>query len=132
MEKPSPKRKRSSAVAAFEIGNYRKLRRPQRTLAGTEAPVDSVYRIIDVFPIKGRNGRTFLYRLAQVSVHGRTMDLRSKRFLLELTQWRLKHHTRVACLVSLPKARAQPSGRVKVTRLVSAEVMTSRRKVAVS
>lgn len=131
MDNKARKRRRASAVAAFEIGDYRKIRRPQRTLAGTEAAVDRVYRIIDISPIQGRCGRTFLYRLAEVSVHGRALNLRSRKFLLELTQWRLKHHTRTACLVFMPnnKRAARPDGQHRRTRVVSADVVSSRRQL---
>ena len=123
------RKSKPEAVASFCVGEYRKLRRTQPTLAGTDASVDSLYRIVAVSPLQGAQGPTFLYRLAEVSPGGEPVNLVSKEHSLELTQWKLKHHTREACLFSSPPTKlSSPSqtDRHTSTSVLSGEAVSSR------
>ena len=78
----------------FQIGEERLLRRPLTTIGGAEVMPDTRIRVLSVESVEGEQGQTYLYRLCVVSEDEGAGDMADPNKQLELSQIRLKSHSR--------------------------------------
>lgn len=95
-KKEAPKVKQESRPSRplFEIDDERKLRRPQMTMAGTMALPDDVFQVIEIEPVQGWYGPTYIYVLVRLDGDGKSLDAADENNLLRLSQIKLKRDSR--------------------------------------